>query len=176
MGRQGNENSMTKQARTQGAGDDDRITTRRHDDKQRDKKTTTTPPTPSPQTETDARRPHIVPRPKGQGMSEPVKASTATRRRHPHQAWQTITPTPHHSHDTRSGETGPDTKERTRAVFSSSSQENTRTNGHDTAAEKEQAAGQRGENEATGRGEKRQRTTSPKMPMRSHRMPFKGIY
>lgn len=32
------------------------------------------------------------------------------------------------------------------------------------------------EDEATGRAEKWQQTLSPKMPVRSHRMRFKGIY
>lgn len=31
-------------------------------------------------------------------------------------------------------------------------------------------------NETTRRAEKRQRTTSPKMPVKSHRMPFKGMF
>ena len=49
----------------------------------------------------DARRPHIIPRPKGQGTSEPIKVSTTTRRRHP---TSTATAPRHYSsHDTGSG-------------------------------------------------------------------------
>lgn len=47
---------------------------------------------------------------------------------------------------------------------------------HDAAAERGRRAGQTSENEATGRAEKWQRTTSPKMPTRSHRMRFKGMF
>lgn len=85
---------------------------------------TSTTPRPLTAGGTDARRSHIFPRPKGQGMSGPIKASTTTRRRHPP---STANHTPGTVHPmTQEAENGPDHEKAPRAVFASSQHKHVR--------------------------------------------------
>lgn len=134
---------------------------------------TSTSPRPLTANGADTRRPRIFPRPKGQGTREPIKASTTTRRRHPHGTANRPQHRP--SHDAGSGER-PRSRKGTPRRFRQLTAQTFPHRHHDAAAERGRRAGQTSENEATGRAEKWQRTTSPKMPTRSHRMRFKGMF
>lgn len=160
-GRQGNENRMTKQARTQGAGDDDRRTTRRHNDKQRDKETTTTPPTPSPQTETDAPQTSYNPPPQGvgderTGKSKHGKPADAIHARHGKQSRRR-----HTIHMTREALKRPRTRKNAPAPFSPAHRRKTPASTAMTPQPRR--------DEQRGRGARTRRRGEPRKGSRQHR-------